>query len=178
MRRRPLLRALPAAGSLTLAGCLDRARSTVGLQPDVRTLDAGDERPYYLDTLFEELGAGEVARREPLEVVAVGSGDDTHWVAVAAGSADPVETTVTLAPAGDDPLYETSVPLSNERYLGIKLQFRQEYMVTVESDRHDRAVDIPADRVDCNASTHAVLLADDGTVESGYITTDKGCEPI
>lgn len=178
MRRRALLAALPAAGGLAAAGCLDRARATVGLQPDVRPLDPDEERPYYLEPHFEELGAGEVARGDPVEVVAVGSGDDSHWVAVAAESADPVETTVAVAPAGGDALYETTVDLSVDRYLGIKLQFRQDYAVAVESDRHEGTVEVPADLVDCNASTHAVLLAADGTVRSGYITTDKGCRPI
>lgn len=177
MRRRALLSALPATGSLALAGCLDRARSTVGLQPEVRTLDLGDERPYYLETLFGELDAARVARGQPVEIVAVGSGDDTHWVAVAAESADPVETNVTLAPADGESLYETTVGLSDDRYLGIKLQFVQDYVVAVESERHDGTVDISAERVDCNASTHAVLLAADGRVRSGYMTTDMGCRP-
>lgn len=174
MRRRALLSSVPMAGSLALAGCLDSARSAIGLHPDVTTVDVGDDSPNYL-SLFEGLGSERAADADPIEQVAVGSSDDGHWAVVAAESGDSVQTTITVRPAGGDPLYETTVRLSNARYFGVKFQFVQDYELVVESDRHRAVTEIAADWVDCNASTHAVLLATAGSVESTYMTTAVEC---
>ena len=174
MRRRALLAALPAAGSsLALAGCLDRARSTVGLQPEVRTIDP-DREPQML-WLFRDLEADSVTRGEPAGTVAVGSGEDAHWLTVAAESADPVETRVTIRPADGDTIHETTVALSSERYFAVRFNFRQDYAVDVETARHEETVEVAEDRVDCNESGHAVLLAADGAVRSIWATTDMEC---
>lgn len=173
MRRRPLLRALPVVGTLALAGCLDRARSTVGLQSEVRPIEAGRE-PQML-WLFRDLEADSVTRGEPVRMVAVGSGDDAHWLTVAAESGDPVETVIAIRPADGDALYETTVAVSNERYFAVRFNFRQGYAVHVETARHEETVEVAAERVDCNDSGTAVLLAGDGSVRSVEATTDAAC---
>lgn len=173
MRRRPLLRALPAPGGFPLAGCFDRARRAVGLQPEVRTLDT-DEKAEML-WMFRDLEADSVTRGEAACAVVVGSSDDSHWVLVAADFVDPVEARIAIRPADGDALYETPVSLSNERYFAVRFEFPQDYAVDVETDRHETTIDVDEDRVDCNHSGTAVLLADEGSVRSAGSTTDMAC---
>lgn len=174
MHRRQLLRALPVGGTLSLAGCLDRARSTVGAYPDVSTLDS-DQASLRLMWLFDELDAGTVPDGETVELLAVGSGDDSHWVTVAAETDDPVETTVTIEVADGEKLYETTVSVSNSAYLGIRFAFRARYRVHVRSERHETTVEVSEERIDCNDSNFAVLLAADGSVRSRGATTNMAC---
>lgn len=174
MNRRQLLRVLPVGGALALAGCLDRARSTVGAYPEFSTLEPDETTPRLM-WLFDELDAGTVPDGEAVEQLAVGSGDDSHWVTVAAESDDPVETTVTIEVADGEELHETTVLVSDSAYLGIRFAFRARYRVHVRSDRHETTVEVPAERVDCNASNLAVLLAADGSVRSRGATTAMAC---
>jgi hypothetical protein len=173
MYRRQLLRALPVAGTLSLAGCLDGARSTVGASPEVSTLESDRASPPLM-WLFDELDAGTVPGGEEVELLAVGSGEDAHWVTVAADSEDPVETTVSIEVA-DEVLYETTVSVSNTAYLGTRFAFAARYRIHVRSDRHETTVEVPEERIDCNDSNLAVLLARDGSVRARGATTEMAC---
>lgn len=173
MRRRALLTALPAAGGLTLAGCLDRARSMVDRDPEARELDPG-RRPDMI-WLFDELDADSVPDGEAAELIGIGVAEDSHWMTIAAETEEPVETTVTVRPADGEPLYETTVGLSNTRYFGIRFGDVDRYEVVVETDQHFEVVVVTEDWIDCNESGHAVLLTTDGSVRSVAEGTDMGC---
>lgn len=178
MRRRALLAALPAAGSLALAGCLDRIRPAAAgesdddARPEVRSLSGW--RPPFTSP-FHHSAVNPVADGESVELVAVGSGEDTHWMTVAAESDDPVETTVEIRSGDGETLHETTVGLSNTRYLGVRFAHVQHYVVEVESDRHEGNVDVSEGWIDCNESNQAVLLTEDGRVEVHGASTDLAC---
>lgn len=173
MRRRALLTALPTGGGLAFAGCLDRARSMVDREPEVRELDPG-RRPEMI-WLFDELDADSVPEGEATELVGIGVAEDSHWMTIAAAADDPVETTVTIRPADGEPLYETTVGLSNTRYFGIRFGDVDRYEVAVETGQHDETITVSEERIDCNESGHVVLLATDGSVRSTWATTDMAC---
>lgn len=174
MRRRRFLQAGLAVGVASLAGCLDRGRAALGLQPDVSTFDSGETRPDLM-WLFGRLGVETAEAGDPVELVEVGSGDDHHWVTVAAEADEPLEASVEVRPAGGETLYEETVELSNVAYLGVRLAFRQDYEVDVSSARHEATLEIPAERVDCNESNLALLLATDGAVRTRGASTDMAC---
>lgn len=174
MRRRRLLLATAAVGATPLAGCLDRGRAALGLQPGVATLDPGETRPDLM-WLFERLDVETAEAGEPVELVGVGSGDDHHWVTVAAESDEPLEASVEVRPAGGETLSEETVELSNVAYLGVRFAFRQDYEVDVSTAHHEATLEVPAERVDCNESNLAVLLATDGAVRTRAAATDMAC---
>lgn len=188
MRRRALLASLPVAGTLTTAGCVERVRSTLGTtdedpessdrstpaddEPAVRSLEGW--RPEML-WLFRDIGADSVTRGEGAEVVGIGSGEDSHWVTVAAEHDDPIEASVAVGPVDGEPLYEATVALSNTRYLGVRFAHVGRYRVRVESADHAWATTVLEGSIDCNESNQAVLLAEDGTVRTTDLSTDMGC---
>ena len=194
MRRRALLSALPAVGGLTLAGCMDRARSTLGDTPDDRGTDDGstpagrstpDDGEPAVTTLegwkpemlwlFRDIDADSVTRGEGVEVVGIGSGEDSHWVTVAAEADGAVETTVTVRPVDGDPLYESTVALSNERYVALRFAHVGRYTVRVETADHGWGTTVSDDSIDCNESGRVVLLAEDGGVRTTAASTDMPC---
>lgn len=195
MRRRALLSALPAVGSsIALAGCIDRARSTLGDSPDVHETDDGstptdrstpdDGEPEIttlegwkpeLMWLFHDIGGDSVTRGEGVEVVGIGSGEDSHWVTVAAEHDDPIEASVAVGTADGEPLYETTVALSNTRYVAVRFAHVDRYRVRVETFDHAWATTVPEGSIDCNESNQAVLLAEDGNVRTKALTTDMAC---
>lgn len=173
MRRRALLSSLPVVGGLAIAGCLDRARSMVDRDPEVRELDPGP-RPDMI-WLFDELDADSVPDGEAAELIGIGVAEDSHWMTIAAETEEPVETTVTVRPVDGEPLYETTVALSNTQYFGIRFGDVDRYEVAIESEQHEETITVAEDRIDCNESGHVVLLATDGSVRSTWATTDMAC---
>lgn len=194
MRRRALLSALPAVGGLAFAGCLDGVRSTVGDTPDDRGTDDG---PTSLDPsttpdgepavtlldgwkpemlwLFRDVGADSVTRGEGVDVVGIGSGDDSHWVTIAAEHDDPIEVSVAVGTADGESLYETTAALSNTRYVGVRFAHVDRYRVHVETADHEWATTVPEGSIDCNESGRVVLLAEDGDIRTTALTTDMAC---
>lgn len=125
--------------------------------------------------VFEEGVDAGIRPDEAAELIAIGSGDDSHWLTVAAESEDPVETTVSIAGSDGELLYEGTFGLSSKRYFGVRFEHVQAYEVTVETDRHGETVEVAEHWIDCNDSTQAVFLATDGGVRVGGASTDMAC---
>jgi len=184
MDRRPFL---ATAGSALLAGCA--GITTPGDRNETRgggTNSSDDDDPIVRRDIDETPSLGlydlefdlESARdAKPATVVQFGTGESTHWVTLLAESDDAVQTTVVVRRnEASQPFFETSLDVSLSRYAGFLFRRSDNYAIEVETENASDVVEVGAGWIDCNWSTQALLLAEDGALETASITETMACE--
>lgn len=184
MDRRPFL---ATVGSALLAGCAGVA-TTPGNRSETRNggpNSSNDDDPIVRRDVDEtpslglyeiEFGLESATGAEPATVVQFGTGEDTHWVTLMAESDGAVETTVAVRrDAASAPFFEASLDVSSSRYAGFLFRRSDDYAIEVETENASDVVEVGAERIDCNWSTQALLLAENGDLETTAISETMAC---
>lgn len=184
MDRRPFL---ATAGSALLAGCTG-VTSSPGDRNETR--NDGPNNPDSDDPvvrrdidetpslgLYEmEFGLDSATDAAPATVVQFGSGEDTHWVTLMAESDQTIETTVAVRrDEASEPFFETSIDVSSSRYGGFLFRRSDDYAIEVETENASDVVEVGAGRIDCNWSIQALLIAENGDLETTAISETMAC---
>lgn len=197
MDRRRLIAGTGAAVAGGLAGCLETIAGTSAGNEDDGSADSPSDGENDPDEPDPD-GQGELGDSNPedqvvwdrpaekwdveipddasaSETVRIGSGDDSHKVAIIAESEASFTADVVVRGADGGTVREQTVHLSRAEYAVIHLHEPQDYTIELRRDDVEWTVEVEEGFVDCNASTQSVLLRESGQIEERTITTLMGC---
>ena len=167
------------AGGLTLGGAIGGGLFVWYRNPRVLRLDAAAVDPPLI--LFEMEFDLEVTDPTVAAAVQFGSSSDSHVVVLLAEASEPVRTSIAVRrtdrPALDGPFYTETISLAVDSCEVLRFEQRGRYAIIVDSPDHAGSIAVSRDLIDCNNSHNAVLLTEQGSVESTGMSTDMACRP-